>query len=128
MDSFADVDPERDFRSLPRLSDEAMGPCIKCGKQLLETGVPLFIRVHAQRCGLDRAEIQRHVGLAMAMGGGQNGLVLAGVMGPGVKPVVVVNSFETVNVCYGCIDTTTIRDLELELLERLSKADEGSAG
>lgn len=115
----ADFDPEGDFANLPRLSDEAMGPCIKCGKQLLETGVPLFIRVHAQRCGLDRAEIQRHVGLAMSMGGGEAGLVLARVMGPGVKPVVVVNNFPAVNVCYGCIDTTTVRDIELEMLSRL---------
>lgn len=88
---------EDDLAKLPKLGADAMGPCIKCKRQLLETGFPLFIRVHPRRCALDRNEISRHVGLALAMGGGEGGLTLAGVLGPRVEPVMVMDEFETVN-------------------------------
>ena len=93
---------------LPRLSDDAMGPCIVCKRQLLETEVPLFYRLDVKQCGIDAAEVNRHVGLAMSMGGGRDGLVLAGVMGPGVKPVVVMNSADGVNVCHNCAVTAGV--------------------
>lgn len=87
---------------LKRLGDDAMGPCAMCKRQLLETGLPVFYRITAAQCGLDAKEIQKHVGLAMAMGGGTDGLALAGIMGPKVEPVVVMNDAGTFNVCHSC--------------------------
>jgi len=90
------------LKDLPRLGGHAMGPCVICRRQLLETELPIFFRVKAQQCGLDRQEINRHVGLAMAMGGGADGLALAGILGPGVKPVIVMDSITDFNVCHSC--------------------------
>ena len=95
------------YQELPRLGTEAMGPCVVCKKQLLETGLPLFFRVELKRCGLDAVEIRRHVGLAQSMAPGLDGLALAGVLGPKVEPVVVMDSY-TVNVCHRCHSTTTL--------------------
>ncbi|CAN5279302.1 hypothetical protein BH11PSE5_BH11PSE5_30770 [soil metagenome] len=93
------TDPLKD---LPRLDDTAMGPCVICQRQLLETELPIFFRVEARQCGLDRLEINRHVGLAMQMGGGRDGLALASIMGPGVKPVIVMETITPFNVCHPC--------------------------
>lgn len=111
----AHADP---LASLPRLSEEAMGPCAICERQMLETGLPLFMRVEAKRCGIDAKEVQRHFGLAMSMGGGTAGLVLAGVMGPGVKPVIVMDAPETFNVCTRCAQTHTLESIVLVAAER----------
>lgn len=90
------------LRALPKLGAEAMSPCVICRRQLLETELPVFFRVEAKRCGLDRREIERHVGLAMTMGGGAAGLTLASVLGPRVQPVIVMESITTFNVCHSC--------------------------
>ena len=88
-------------KDLPRLSDAALGPCFKCGRVMLGTGLPMFYRVTSEQCGIDRDVIDKHVGLAMMFGGGGNGLALAGVMGTGEKPVVVLGS-GTANLCTSC--------------------------
>ena len=87
---------------LPKLGAEAMGPCVCCGRQLLETGLPIFFRIEAKQCGVDANAVRKHVGLAMAMGGGSAGLALAGVMGPKVEPVVVMDAITPFNVCHDC--------------------------
>lgn len=94
--------------SLERLGEQALGPCIGCDKVMLETALPLFNRVQIQRCGIDAAEVRRHVGLAMAMGGGPGGLALAGAMGPTAKPVAVIETY-TVNVCAVCSETLSFQ-------------------
>ena len=93
------TDPLKD---LPRLGDEAMSPCVICQRQLLAAELPIFFRVDASQCGLDRQEINRHVGLAMTMGGGTDGLALASIMGPRVEPVIVMDKISTFNVCHSC--------------------------
>lgn len=85
-----------------KLGVDAMGPCHICKRQLLATGLPIFYRVQVSQCALDRTEIQRHVGLAMTMGGGADGLALAGILGPKVEPVAVMFEGATVNVCASC--------------------------
>lgn len=120
--------PKIGMDDLPKLPVEAMGPCIKCGRQLLETGVPLFIRVEPKRCGIDYSAVSRHVGLAQSMGGGQAGLALAAVLGPQPEPVVIVEQCEAFNICYECIDTATVRDIELEMLRRQAVADGEAIG
>lgn len=87
---------------LPKLGVEAMAPCVICRRQLLETELPIFFRIDARQCGLDRQEIHRHVGLAMTMGGGTDGLALAHVLGPRVEPVIVMDTISTFNVCHSC--------------------------
>ena len=89
------------LKHLTRLGDEALGPCLKCGKVMLGSGLPVFYRVTVEHCGIDKAVIDRHVGLAMTLGGGADGLALASVMGPGEKPVVVLGS-GAVNICGPC--------------------------
>lgn len=79
-----------------------MGPCAICNRQLLETGLPIFNRFTVQQCGIDGSEVRKHVGLAMQMGGGVNGLALAGVLGPRVEPVVEVVKHQPVNICHDC--------------------------
>lgn len=71
----------KELSGLSRLGIEAMGPCHACGRQLLETEVPVFYRVQASQCAIDAIEIRKHVGLAMAMGGGAGGFALAGGYG-----------------------------------------------
>lgn len=88
------------LKNLPRLGDQALGPCASCGKLMLETG-PIFYRVTVKQCGIDAKAVQRHVGLGMMLGGGEAGLALAAVMGPQEKPVVVINE-STANICLHC--------------------------
>lgn len=71
-------------------------------RQLLETELPIFYRLDIAHCGIDGEEVRKHVGLAMTMGGGQNGLVLADVLGPRTEPVVVVGTQKGANVCHSC--------------------------
>lgn len=87
---------------LPRMGPEAMGPCHACGRQLLQTGLPLFYRVRVDQCGIDGNAVRSHVGLAMHMGGGEAGLVLASVLGPRTEPVVVMNKGPEFNICAAC--------------------------
>jgi len=108
------------LKDLPRLDDSAMGPCAVCDEQLLNTGFPLFYRLDAKRCAIDANEVRKHVGFAMALGGGQGGLVLASLMGPGVKPVVIMEEPKTFNVCIKCAQTKT-----LETIVLLAAAKEG---
>lgn len=112
-----------ELAKLPRLSDDAMGPCIGCGKQLLATGLPLFSRITIQSCGIDAEAVRRHVGLAMTLGGGRDGLALASVMGPGEKPVIVMDTLQSVNVCVTCSQRT-----DLTLFELIAKATEAGVG
>lgn len=88
--------------NLPKLGAEAMGPCIVCRRQLLETGLPIFFRIEAKQCGIDANAVRKHVGLAMAMGGGRGGLVLADALGPKVEPIVVMDAIAPFNVCHEC--------------------------
>jgi hypothetical protein len=90
------------LKDLPRLDDTAMSPCVCCKRQLLETGLPIFFRIEAKQCGLDGPAIRQHVGLAMSMGGGLDGLALASVLGPGIKPVIIMETITTFNVCHDC--------------------------
>jgi hypothetical protein len=102
---------------LERLTDAAMAPCALCGRQLLETGLPVFFRIEGKRCGIDAQEVRRHVGLAMQFGGGAGGLALAGVMGPGCKPVVVMAAPPVFNVCATCARSNTLENVLLVAAE-----------
>jgi hypothetical protein len=98
---------------LPRLDDEALGPCAGCGRVMLGTGFPLFYRLRVRRCGIDANEVRRHVGLAASIAPGTTGLALAAIMGPGVKPVVIMDEFKDINVCNACADNVTVHDLAM---------------
>ena len=91
-----------DFANLPRHGDEALGPCALCQRVMLDTGMPIFYRLTVRQCGVDRKAVNERVGLAMMLGGGQQGIILSGVMGPGTKPVVEVSSHDT-NICMPCM-------------------------
>ena len=90
-----------ELTSLPRLGEDTLGPCADCGKVMLASGAPLFYRITVQQCGIDKQEVQRHVGLAMTMGGGADGLALAGALGPTVKPVIEMQK-AVGNICMLC--------------------------
>lgn len=111
---------------LPKLPVEAMSPCIRCRRQLLETGLPLFYRFTVQRCGIDARPVRRTIGLAEAMGGGTDGLALAHIMGPRNDPIVVMNDWAAVNVCNDCAPKTTADELAMLLLTR-DESDEAKA-
>ena len=104
------------LKDLPRLGDEALGPCAGCGKVMLGTGLPVFYRITVQHCGVDAKAIQRHVGLAQMMGGGPDGLHLAAIMGPGEKKVVELGK-GAVNVCHQCAPTVTVMQIHAAALE-----------
>lgn len=105
---------EEVLAKLPRLGEEVLGECMSCGKLMLETGTIVFYRVTVQQCGIDPKEIGRHAGLAMSMGGGAEGLALASVLGPGVKPAVEIAK-GTANVCLQCLSAhPTIAMMDLE--------------
>jgi hypothetical protein len=104
------------LKGLPRLDQAALGPCIKCERVMLATGLPLFARLDVKRCGIDANEVRRHMGLAASMAPGRDGLVLAGIMGPKVEPVVVMSENKGVNVCNDCQQTLTIFELVLLLM------------
>lgn len=89
------------LRDLARLGDDALGPCAFCQRVMLGTEVPIFYRITIQHCGIDRKAVRQRVGLAQFFGGGQNGLVLSGVMGSHDKPVVEIGR-ATINVCLTC--------------------------
>jgi hypothetical protein len=89
--------------SLERLDSDAMAPCVMCRRQLIETETPVFYRVSVQQCGIDGKTVRRQVGLAMVLGGGRDGLALAGILGPQEKPVVVIHAHSPVNICNACI-------------------------
>lgn len=102
---------------LPRLGADALGPCVMCNRLMLET-FPLFYRAKIQRCGIDRTEVTRHVGLAAAIAPGRDGLALAAVMGPTPKPVVVTDDFDTVNVCVDCAGRTPFETIMLAAMAK----------
>lgn len=112
------IDPLAD---LPRLGDEALGPCALCDKVILATGMPIFYRLTVQHCGVDAKAVQQRVGLAMAMGGGEGGLALSGIMGARKAPVVEMSKGQ-VNVCMACAQAHP------SLLIARGAAIEGGAG
>lgn len=84
----------------PRLPTDAMTPCGACGRQLLETGLPLFLRLRIKSCGIDAKAVRERAGLAMMMGGAQ-ALPIADVMAS-TDPVVVLHDLGDVNICHNC--------------------------
>jgi hypothetical protein len=93
------------LEGLPRLPDEALGPCAFCGKLMLEAGSPVFYRVSIRQCGIDAKAVRERVGLAMMMGGGAPGFALSAALGPHEKPVVVLSE-DQLNVCLNCAITS----------------------
>lgn len=85
------------LKDLPRLGEEALGPCVVTGKPIIEGGSPIFYRVTIQQCGVDAQAVRERLGLAMMLGGGAGGLALSGVMGAHKQPVVILGE-ATVNV------------------------------
>lgn len=114
------------LKDLPRLDEKAMGPCVCCKRQLLATRFPLFLRLDLKRCGLDADAIRRHCGLANAMGGGTDGLVLASVLGPRVEPVVVMDAFPAVNVCNECQSKHTLSEIMFRVMGETEGAKDGN--
>lgn len=106
------------LEGLPRLGTDALGPCVKCDRVMLAAGSPLFLRFRVQRCGIDRREVDRHVGLAQSIAPGRDGLALASIMGPEPKPVVVMDEYVDANVCADCAARMTAEDLHLLMMAR----------
>lgn len=90
-----------ELKNLPRLGDDALGPCSICGKVMLEAGMPVFYRLTVQYCAIDRAAVQERLGLALQMGGGNDGLALAAIMGSRTDPVAVMGSGSG-SLCMSC--------------------------
>lgn len=93
------ADPLADLKRLPA---EAITPCAGCGKQILETGLPMFYRVTVEQCAMDMKAVRQHVGLGMMLGGGAAGMAIAGVMGAHQQPAVVLSQ-GVKNYCHGCV-------------------------
>lgn len=94
------------LNDLPRLSEEALGPCAFCGRTMLQTGLPIFYRFTVQQCGIDASAVRERIALAMMLGGGDTGMALSGAMGGHQKPVVVMSSGER-NICMSCAQERT---------------------
>lgn len=90
---------------------------------MLAGQLPLFLRLDLNRCGIDKGEVDKRVGLAMTMGGGAAGLALAGIMGPRCEPVVITDSHPGLNVCMPCAETRTLTELHMIALGRAEVAD-----
>ncbi len=106
---------------LPRLGEEALGPCIACGTLMLAGQLPLFLRIDLNRCGIDRSEVDKRVGLAMTFGAGVAGLALAAVMGPKCEPVVITDAHPGLNVCMSCAEQRTLVELHMMALARMEE-------
>ena len=74
--------------------------CGLCKEKIGKSGLPLFMRVKVERHGL-LPSIQRQQGLAMVMGGGESGAVLASVLGPNEEMTKIIASHE-ITVCEAC--------------------------
>lgn len=89
---------------LPKLPTEAMGPCVLCNRQLLESGLPIFFRAQVQQCGIDARAVDERVGLATMMGGRSSIshlMPFADIMAS-KPPVVVMARVQEFNVCHDC--------------------------
>lgn len=115
---------EDPLAGLPRLGEDALGACVKCDRVMLATQLPLFLRFAVQRCGIDATEVRRHVGLAHAIVPSDlsAGLQLASIMGPRPEPVVVMDSFEAVNVCMACAEDITANEVLFLAMARAEAA------
>ena len=104
---------------LERLGDDALGPCVNCGKPMLQAPVAVFYRVQVQFVGLDLNAIRERAGLAAMVGGS---LAIADAMGSHKKPGVVMDS-GTVNLCLPC---SQHRPDLMELMTRALEDEPGS--
>lgn len=102
---------DKELSKLPRLGEDSMSPCACCHRQLLETELPIFYRFEGKQCGIDGEVVKKHIGLAMQMGGGADGLHLASIMGPGTKPVVVMHTGTSFNICQRCMGAADLLPL-----------------
>ncbi|HEX9947371.1 MAG TPA: hypothetical protein VGA98_07520 [Allosphingosinicella sp.] len=105
---------------LPKLPTSAMSPCICCGRQLLESGLPIFYRLSARQCGIDARAVDERVGLAVMMGGRSRAadvMPLADVMA-GRSPVVVMNSTGEFNVCHSCASKYDVQTAAMLAVEK----------
>lgn len=111
----------RDLRDLPGIKEKelaALGPCLVCGKHLLEEGI-LFYRVSVEFCGFDAQAVKQRVGLEMMLGSGP----LARAMGPDADMANVMTGPVSAVIHQGCADAITPKFL-FQMLER---ADDGEA-
>lgn len=109
---------------LPKLPTEAMGPCVLCNRQLLESGLPIFFRAQVQQCGIDARAVDERAGLAIMMGGrsGASALMPLADLMASKPPVVVVARVQEFNVCHDC---ATKESSGLGMLFWIQQAREG---
>jgi hypothetical protein len=90
------------IHQLPPLGRKDLKPCAICGKGLMHTGLPLFLRVHIERIGVDAQAVQRQAGLETFFGGGQTGAMLADIMGDGSRIAAPLDKPAVHLICESC--------------------------
>lgn len=76
-------------------------PCHLCGKGVMHTGHPLFLRISVDRLGVNTQTVQRAHGLELMMGGHA---LLANVMGPDEDLATVIDGRHDMLICGSCAD------------------------
>lgn len=77
-------------------------PCCCCGKGMMHSGVPIFYRVKLDHMAVNIQEVRRESGLEQFFGGGEQGAVLANVMGvnPDIATVITTSDELVCQLCF----------------------------
>ncbi len=89
--------------------------CALCRKGLLACGIPLFFRLRIKRFGVNLANIQRHHGMELMMGGGKAGAALARVLGTDEDIATPLGEGSEILICNDCASGKTSVDQLAEL-------------
>lgn len=74
-------------------------PCEICGKGMLHSGVPIFLRVTVERLGIDKQAVDRARGMELMMGGNA---MLANIMGVDADLAKVIDGNKNMLICHDC--------------------------
>jgi hypothetical protein len=74
-------------------------PCQICGKGMMHSGHPLFLRVTVERLGIERKAVERAHGMELMMGGNA---LLANIMGADEDLAKVLDGRGDMLICLPC--------------------------
>jgi hypothetical protein len=93
-------------------------PCVKCGKGVAHTGIPLFYRVTIERMGIDGQAVRQHAGLEQMIGNAR----IAHAMGADADIGIPIGEAEKGLICSECAHGMDLDFAHLSVL--ISKAGE----
>lgn len=73
-------------------------PCVMCGKGVMHSGSPLFLRINVERFGIDRRAVERAHGMELIIGNP----TLANIMGPDEDLAKEIDSQKDMLLCHPC--------------------------